>query len=73
MQPKIENAIELLKDGKWHTIEEISQKTRLHKFKIELLADFLADYSFIEFNKKQQKAKSSKAFAEFLKKHRAPV
>jgi len=73
MQPKIENAIELLKDGKWHTIDEISQKTRLHKFKIELLADFLADYTFIEFNKKQHKAKSSKTFAAFLKKHRPRV
>jgi hypothetical protein len=73
MQPKIETVIELLKDGKWHTIDEISQKTRLHQFKIELLADFLADYSFITFNKKQHRAKSSKAFAELLKKPRARV
>ncbi len=69
MKPKTESIIELLRDGKWHTLEEISRKTRLHEFKIEILTDFLADYSFIEFNKKERRAKSSKAFTDFLKKH----
>lgn len=63
--------MELLKDGKWHTLEEMSRKTKLHEFKIELLADFLSDYSFVEFNKKERRAKSSRAFTEFLKKHTA--
>ncbi|MGB9135582.1 MAG: hypothetical protein WCC63_08415 [Candidatus Bathyarchaeia archaeon] len=73
MKPKIESIIELLRDGKWHTLEEISRKTELHEFKIEILTDFLADYSFIEFNKKERRAKSSKAFTDFLKKHRTCV
>ncbi|MCW3986043.1 MAG: hypothetical protein NWE91_06520 [Candidatus Bathyarchaeota archaeon] len=68
MQPQINNAIELLRDGKWHTLREISQKTRLHEFKIEILADFLADYSFLKLNRKDKKAKLSKTFLEFLKK-----
>ena len=68
MQSRIEHVVELLKDGKWHTVEEISQKTSLHEFKIEILTGLLADYSFIEYNKKERKAKSSKIFAEFLKK-----
>ncbi len=70
MQQQIDKVIELLKDGKWHTIKEVSQKSKLHEFKIEILADFLADYSFLELNKKEKKAKLSKAFAEFLKKTR---
>ena len=73
MQPKIEQVIDLLKDGQWHTIKEISQKTRLPTLKLEVLADFLADYSFIEFNKKQQRARSSEAFTAFLRKHRARI
>lgn len=68
MQPQIENVIELLKDGKWHTIREISQRTKLHEFKIEVLTDFLADYSFLEFNKEKGRAKLSKIFADFLRK-----
>lgn len=68
MQSQVEHVVELLKDGKWHTVEEISRKTSLHEFKIEILTDLLADYSFIEYNPKERKAKSSKVFAEFLKK-----
>jgi hypothetical protein len=68
MQSRIEDIVELLKDGKWHTLKEISQKTQLHEFKIEMLTGLLADYSFIEYNKREKKAKSSKVFAEFLEK-----
>lgn len=68
MKLEIENVIELLKDGKWHTIKEISQKSKIHEFKIEMITDFLADYSFLELNKEEKKAKLSKMFVEFLKK-----
>jgi len=68
MQQQIDNVIELLKDGKWHKIKEISQKSKLNEFKIEILTDFLADYSFLELNKKQKEAKLSKMFVKFLRK-----
>jgi len=64
----MDNVIELLKDGKWHTIEEIRKKTNLHEFKIEILTQFLADYSFLEFRKKEKRAKLTTIFADFLKK-----
>ena len=70
MQLQIDKVVELLKDGKWHTIKEISQKSKLHEFKIEILTDFLADYSFLKLNKKERKAKLSEVFVEFLKKIR---
>jgi hypothetical protein len=68
MHAQIDNVVELLKDGKWHSIAEISRKTKLNEFKVEILADFLADYSFLELNKKEKKAKLSRAFIDFLKK-----
>jgi len=68
MQSQIDKIIELLKDGKWHSIKEISQKSKIHEFKIEILAHFLADYSFLKLNKKEREAKLSEVFAEFLKK-----
>lgn len=70
MQPHIDNILETLRDGKWHTLREISQKTKLHEFKIEIITYFLADYSFLEFNKKDKKAKLTKMFVNFLKKTR---
>lgn len=68
MQSQIDKVVELLKDGKWHSIREISQKSKMHEFRIEILADFLADYSFLKLNKKEKKAKLSKTFVEFLNK-----
>ena len=68
MHPRIDRIIELFKDGKWHTLKEICQKSRMYELKIEILTDFLANYSFIELDCKEKKAKSSKAFAEFLEK-----
>jgi hypothetical protein len=72
MQPQIDKVVELLRDGKWHTIKEISQKSKLHEFKIEILTDFLADYSFLKLNKKENKAKLTKVFTEFLKQIHHP-
>ncbi len=71
MQPQIDNLIELLKDGKWHTVEELSQKTKLHEFKLAVLFDFLADYSFLRIDKRDRKAKLSRVFLEFLRKERS--
>ncbi len=68
MRPQIENIFELLKDGKWHTIQEISEKTNLHEFRVEIMTQFLADYSFIRFKKGEKRAKLTTIFADFLKK-----
>lgn len=68
MQSPIEKVVDILKDGKWHTLSEISRKSRLHELKIEILTDFLASYSFLHLNKNEGKTKLSKTFANFLEK-----
>lgn len=68
MSHAVDTVIEVLEDGRWHTIREISRKTKVNDFKIEVLATFLADYSFLDLNRREKKAKLSKVFAEFLKK-----
>jgi len=68
MRVQIDNLVELLRDGKWHTMKEISQKTNLHEFRLEILTRFLADYSFLELDIKERKARLSKSFAQFLRK-----
>jgi len=64
---RAEEVIGLLMDGKWHSFSEISQEINVHESKIEILTDFLADYSFLQLKKKEKKAKLTKAFEEFLK------
>lgn len=68
MQPRVDLVFELLKDCKWHAILEISQKTEMHQFKIEILAGFLSDYSFLKLDKKEKKVKLSEAFAQLVRK-----
>ena len=60
--------IDILKDGKWHTLSDISQQINVHEFKIETLIGFLANYSFLQLERKKKKARLSRIFEEFLKK-----
>lgn len=67
---QIDQILDLLKNGKWHDLKEISQKTQLQKLKVELLADFLAEYNFIELNKEEQITRLTPTLLNFLNKIR---
>lgn len=66
--PIIDNILELLKNGEWHDLEEISKRTRLDKFKVELLTNFLAEYNFVELDKKEQRTRLTPPLLNFIKK-----
>ncbi len=62
----IDAVLGLLKDGKWHDLEEITKKTALPEFRVEIIVSFLSDYDFIKFNKKSRKAKLNQLTLEFV-------
>ena len=62
----VEGVLEVLKDEKWHKLDEISQSSKGDIFKVQVLMDFLVRFSFAEINRRQKKARLSKAFADFL-------
>jgi len=64
----IDEILQLLKNGEWHGLREIVDKTRLHEFKVELITSFLAEYDFLEFDKREKKIKLSLQLLLFLKK-----
>jgi len=64
----IDEILDLLKNGEWHGVKEIADKTRLHEFKVELVTSFLTQYDFLEFDKKEKKIKLSPQLLLFLKK-----
>lgn len=66
MKSQIEYMIDSMKDGKWHTMIEISQKTKLHELKIVILAEFLAAYTFLHLDKAERRARLSEVFTDFL-------
>jgi len=66
--PQIDEILDVLKNGKWHDLKEISQKMQLQQLKVELLTNFLAEYDFIELDKKKHKTRLTPPLLDFLRK-----
>jgi len=66
--PQIDEILDVLKNGKWHSIKNISEKTQLQEFKVELLTNFLAEYNFIELDREEHKTRLTPPLLDFLKK-----
>ena len=64
----IEEILELLKDGKWHDLNEIIEEARLTRSGAETITNFLAEYNFIQLDKERQKVRVTPPTQSFLKK-----
>lgn len=62
----IDEIMELLKDGKWHGMNEVTEKSRLSEFKAETVMSFLAEYDFIQLDKERRKARLTPPTLDFL-------
>ena len=60
--------LDFLEDGKWHSLTEMSDKSGLHEFKLEIVTNFLAEYDFIKLDKTKQKVRLAVSVVDFLKK-----
>ena len=63
----IDEILHALQNGKWHDLEEVSEKTQLSLFKLELLTDFLAEYEFIELDQKKQRTRLTTPLLNFVR------
>ena len=63
----IDEILELLKDGKWHSMNEVMEKSRLSEFKAETVMSFLAEYNFIQLDRERKKARLTPPALDFLK------
>lgn len=61
----IDHILWLLKDGKWHDLEEIAKKVEIPQIKAEMVFSFLNEYEFIQI-KDLTKAKIRQSILEFL-------
>jgi len=68
--PQIDEILHVLKNGKWHDLKEIFEKTELQELNVELLTHFLAKYDFIELDEREHKTRLAPPFFDFLKKIR---
>ncbi len=64
----IDEILDVVRNGEWHRIKEIAQKTKLSESKVELVSGFLATYDFLEFDKESKRIRVSQQLQHFLSK-----
>ena len=68
---EIDEVVDIIKNGRWHTLEDVIKEARLPKPKTNKILEFLADYDFICLDSKRQKVKVTPSLVEFLKEDQA--
>ena len=71
MEPlqEIDEVMDIIKNGQWHTLEDIINKTKLPKPKTNKILEFLANYNFIDLDSKHKKVKVTHSLMKFLKEN----
>jgi len=62
----IDDILVLLKDGKWHELNQIAEKLAISPAKAELAASFLAEYSFVKLKENTTKVKLDSPMLKFI-------
>jgi hypothetical protein len=65
-----ETILQLLENGKWHSLKDITEKTQLTSFKVENVTKFLAKYNFVKLDKAEKKVKLDPPTNRFFKRIR---
>lgn len=65
-----ESILQLLENGKWHYLKELTEKTCLNRYKVENVTKFLAKYNFVKLDEAEQKVKLDSPTIRFLKRIR---
>jgi len=63
----IDRIFEILDNGDWHDLTEVAEKTGTQKSRVELISSFLANYDFLEFDKKTERVRLSNQLQSFLR------
>lgn len=62
----IDQILRLLRDERWHDMDEIAERTRLSTLKMQIVTEFLAKYRFIRLDRKNGKIRISRSLAKFF-------
>jgi len=66
---EIEEIVSLIKNGQWHSLEDVTEKTELPEIKTNEILQFLANYNFIDLDRERKKVKVTPSLMEFLKEN----
>ena len=63
---KMAKILEVLNDGRWHTVEEVQMKTGLDKKRMQRVTAFLKEFDFITTDAAEKEISLTEAVREFL-------
>lgn len=66
---EIDEVVSLIKNGQWHTLEDVIKKAELPKIKTSKILELLADYNFICLDREHKKVKVTPSLMKFLKEN----
>ena len=66
MLSAIDEILWLLRDGKWHNLREITEKSSLPESKVKIAINFLWEYNFIQVDENGRKAKLRPLILKFI-------
>jgi hypothetical protein len=66
MVSKMSLALELLRDGEWHSLEEMQELVELDEFQAEEFASFLDEYDFATRDSTRSRVRLTRRFLDLL-------
>jgi len=63
----LDKTLDLLRDGDWHSVDEVIEKLSVPEEKVKAILRFLADHYFIIFNQRKRMIKITSLGLEFLR------
>jgi hypothetical protein len=67
-QIAIDKLLDSLKDGRWHSAEEVQQASGLDARRTKLILSFMNEFNLIQTDKKTNKIRLSRLTKQFLEK-----
>lgn len=61
----IDTALEILKDGEWHSLDAVIKDLHLPKVKARKVLRFLLEFGFVVFDEKERKVRIDREFQKF--------
>jgi len=58
----IEKALEILKDGEWHSLDAVIEELKLTEDVVKKVLSFLAEFNFIKFDEEGTKVRIDNEF-----------
>jgi len=70
-RPTLNTLLLSLRDGEWHSLDEIRTKFDIAEDKLVTVLSFLSEYSFIEFDRANRRARVTANAENWLSPHDA--